>query len=466
MPYSIVKDNEKMPKKDREPGTRTNGGEQMEGETQFQWFNPAMVKYNSTVLFIGPRKAGKTTAAVQLLLSAHKPQAGFVQCGSPDWKKTWSKKIPIVFIQKGKRINDAFYAGWMGPQDDMANQVAAEVDAKVEKWKARSDRKLEKEKKKALDDLAEVAAKEKWDTDKAERRMKRVVDAFEEKSIAEERKLEKKKEEEEDRLSEPESIFCVLDDMGDTKDAMEHPRLVELIDMGRHYLAMTIVIVQYLVSFPAKCRGGVDWVFIWGGSLTADEMKKFINMYIPEQTFPTKRAALRAFRSITGGNSDEEASKTCMVIWRTGPSKAPRNCVFKWNARSSARGNRKTLIGDPDYRLYSDLYYNGAGGQVPSTVLAKVRAEEKKQKRVPAATIGAAASAPASATVAKKEMTKEEYKKRFGEFVVKRQKEREAGDHKLDARAVKKSNERWRKADKQQRKAALAAMTSGTPSKS
>lgn len=342
-------------------------------EISFREFEPQWVRFDDTCLFLGPPRSGKTVGARLILLASGKPPRGMVQVGSPEGLKTWTENLPIVYLHQSRTIDESVYKKWMDVQEARIIEVSEEVKRKREKWRVKMNAKIDAAQKKEQEALLERAEKENWPQDRLRRKTQSLKEKYE-KVVAEETKLlEKKRSALYDQLAIHESCFSGFDDLGDEKKAvMDHPIIKKLMATHRHYAALTFVICQYAKHLNAQCRLSCDWLFIWAGSLSPKDMEKVIDDYIPACYF-SKRDAIRAFQTIT-----DRDPQNCMVVWRANPnSKKAGDCVFFWNPVASISKQRGKLgfFGDPDYKLYSDLFYNG------TATCSKIPQQQAKKKK-------------------------------------------------------------------------------------
>ncbi len=334
---------------------------------EFKEFDPAWIRFDDTVLLLGPRKAGKSVAAREILLSQGKPPRGQVQLGSPEGLKSWIQHLPIVFLHQYKEIDAQRTKIWMDEQEKRVVAISTDVSRKHAGWLKKSNDKLDTMKKSEKDALLAIANQEKWPEHKLVRRLQKLKVKYDALTLQESDRLLQKKEKLYDRLVLPESCFCGFDDLGDEKKGvMDNPLMKTLVNTGRHYAALVFVIAQYAKHLSAACRSGTNWLFLWAGSMSGSDLEKVFKDYIPATIFPNKEATMRAFKAIT-----EKDPRNCMVIWRANPhSKKAEDCVFFWNpiAALAKRRGATCMFGDANFKLYSDLYYNGKAGPIQNAV--------------------------------------------------------------------------------------------------
>lgn len=371
-----------MPKsKDR--GDRGGGG----GVDEIQWFefDPSLIRFDDTVLLLGTRGSGKTLAARLILLSAGKPPVGLVQIGSPEGLKTWIDNLPIIYLHQSNEIDTERFQALMEPQAARAVEITKQCKKRKAKWKAKSIAKIQELQAAEEKQLLERAERKKYSVDKLRRKTLQLKAKYDQIKYEEGKKLQEKWQKLYDRLAVPDSCFLCFDDLGDEKKGvMDHKIMKQLFSTGRHYLALVIIICQYVKHLSTTCRSGVNWLFLWAGAYSPKEMDKIYDDYVPASIFPNKKLFWKAYRRIT-----EEDTQNCIVIWRHNQvAKKAENRVFWWNPVKwmCRREDKVEFFGSSDYKLYSDLFYNGKSGLVGSAEVADKackdfqRAERQKQK--------------------------------------------------------------------------------------
>lgn len=392
------------------------------GAGGWQTFDPTWVNYYETALFIGPRMCGKTTACI-ILLRAMNLNRGFVQCGSPEWKKTWGKVIPMLYLQRGKGINKAYYDRWMGQMEKISIEIEKMVTEYEAKLEAEADRKLRNDKKQTKEGILKKATEKKWSEEKTKTKLKKGLEKLKRERLTTiQEEINKKKNDYKQLLAEPESLFSVLDDLGNgtKKGTLWSPEMQELMNMGRHYLAAVMVIVQNMMDFPPGIRQGLDWIFVWPGAMGPKEIDKLMAHYIPAELFTERRDFMKALRDITQGQN----KRTCMVIHRTGESHDVRDRIFRWNPYMSdvcKNGIPKGYLGDAAYKAVYHKWYNGKEGYMWEAENPKTRMkQEKKMKQQPSSLDGTSkmggGSGKTTTTNAIMKMTPEEKQRKVAEW--------------------------------------------------
>lgn len=408
---------------------------------EYAEFDPAWIRFDDTVLLLGPRKKGKTVGAREILLSANKPPRGMIQVGSSDGLKSWSDNLPLLFLHESDTIDEALFTNWMSIQKEKVIEIEIEVKGRLSKWLEKSNAKLDAAMKKEHQALIQRSETEKWSNRKLLRKQGKLKAKYDALADSESARLYAKKEALYDRMVLPESCFCGFDDLGEEKKGvMNHKLLQILFSRGRHYGALVLVIAQYAKHLGAASRSGVNWLLIWPGSLGPEDMKKVIEDYIPGVMLSQKQA-LRTFKAIT-----DKDSKNAMVIWRSNPnSTKAQDCIFYWNPIKSIarRRGKSTMFGDSNLKLYSDLFYNGKHGYIQ-------KIPERNNKRPPALPI-APSPTPASSSVPVPESDKAEERKKIIESFGKKETIEPAGA-KVEKMFNKQAVNRWKKAESRKKR--------------
>lgn len=426
-----------MPKESRKKG---EDDEQM---VEYREFDPAWVRFDDTILLLGPRKGGKTVAAREILLGQNKPPRGMIQVGSPEGLKTWTDNLPILFLHESDTIDQPFFERWMSEQKAKVTEIEIEVKRRKAKWLEKSNAKLDAAMKKEHKALIDKSEEEKWSNSKIARRQAKLKAKYDRLAETESDRLQAKKDALYDRMVLPESCFCGFDDLGEEKKGvMDHKTLKKLMNTGRHYGALVFVIAQYAKHLGSACRGGINWLFLWPGSLSTSDTKKVFEDYIPG-TMLTRKAAMRTFKAIT-----DKDSRNCMVVWRSNPnSKRPEDCIFYWNP-IKALGRRRgvtNMFGDPNFKLYSDLFYNGKEGYIQKI--------PDRHQPIPPIVAPAAAAAPTLTVATEPAEERKKIIESFGKKEV-----NEPPSVKVEKMAYKQAVNRWKKAEHKKKR----QLTSGT----
>jgi hypothetical protein len=310
---------------------------------QFKFLNVNDIKFSQTIAFFGTRGSGKTTATMNILLSK-RMRRGIVMCPTPEAICTYSDVIPLGYIydyfdeQVLCKIMNYQYAlklrlhhQWQKEMSEM--EAAAAID--------RKNRWLERE--------ARLAQRQKDENLTA-----REVEVLYEREIYEE-EFENQQNlamrishgrTRKDQINEPHSMFCVLDDLSSDPDAMRSKVLKKLMDNGRHYLMLLLIICQYSIDFPAKCRGGLDWVVIFFDTL-APNLKRLYENYVGE--FPDRHIFSEVLAECARRNA-------CLVINKRSKSTNIYDKVFLFAPKELWIST--TFIGDPQFAYVSDMYFS------------------------------------------------------------------------------------------------------------
>lgn len=402
-------------------------------------FNPDWVRFDDTVILLGPRKGGKTVGAREILLSKNKPPRGMFQVGSPEGLKTWTDSLPLAFLHESDEIDEAFFKKWMDEQKAVVTKVEVECKKRYTKWMANSNKKIDAAKKEEVAALQARANAEEWSAEKLARKLAKIRAKYDELTLQESKRLWKRKEELYDRMVLPESCFCGFDDLGEEKKGvMDHKVMKTLVNTGRHYGALVIVIAQYAKHLSSACRSGMNWLFLWTGSLSIGDSKKVFEDYFPATMFSSRKSVMRIFKAITDADP-----QNCMVVWRSNPnSKKAQDCVFHWNPIKSLalrRGN-VPMFGDATFKLHSDLFYNGPYSYIQN--IPDRKQSSKRNTKLPTTTTATVTLA------AESKPSEEERQKAIDQFLSATPVPvPETKTEKLDKMAQKQAINRWKKAD-------------------
>lgn len=322
-------------------------------------FDPRLIGYDETVLMIGDRGAGKTNAARWILREAGLSR-GFVMCGSPEWKKTWSRIVPILYVHhvKDNQMDNEFWEDWMGKMDMISNEIDERVDQKKRELIEETKQAYDKRRKEELDRFMKIADENNWSDKKFDRKIDKLKRELEAEYKRMQDDINRKVTAYRHQISRPEAMFCVLDDLGSKAKVMKAPKLKEMMDNGRHYLALLLVMVQYCINLPSEMRGGCKWVLIWPGNLSPEDRTRLYKHYAGT-VFRRAADFEAALKQI------ESEERTCMVLRRGSATgkQSKDDKVFKWRP-PPPEDDVGGYLGDEYYQMFSRLVYNGAGGAV------------------------------------------------------------------------------------------------------
>lgn len=329
-------------------------------------FDPRLIGYDETVLMIGDRGAGKTNAARWILRHAGLSR-GFVMCGSPEWRKTWSRIVPILYVHhvKENQMENEFWEEWMGKMDLISNEIDERVDLKKRELIEETKQAYDKRRKEEHDRFMKVAEENNWSDKKFDRKIEKLKHELENEYKRMQDEINRKVTAYRHQISRPEALFCVLDDLGSKGKVMKASKLKEMMDNGRHYLALLLVMVQYCINLPSEMRGGCKWVLIWPGNLSPEDRTRLYKHYAGT-VFRRPADFEAALKQI------ESEERTCMVLRRGSATgkQSKEDKVFKWRP-PPPEDDCGGYLGDEYYQLFSRLVYNGVGGPVLGQKIGK-----------------------------------------------------------------------------------------------
>lgn len=318
----------------------------------FKEFNPAaQMLPDETCAFIGARGCGKTTAAIAIL-RALCMNRGFVLCGSPEWKKTWSRVVPMPYIQK--EIDQPFWEKWMDKMDTVSGKIDSMVRRYEQELYDKQAPLWEKRCQELNRQLLITGNEQGWSDKKFDAKLAKHEARMRKEYETVKRDIAKKVKQFELSLKANEALFCVIDDLGSKKKDMKHPKLKEIMDNGRHYLVFLMVLVQYAINLPSELRNGCKWLFLWPGDLSPADTKRLWEHYVGG-IFKDKKQMLDTFAKITS------RPHTCMVVRRAGDTQRLDERVFKWTPPYQNQ-NALGFLGDTYYQQFAELYYNNKYG--------------------------------------------------------------------------------------------------------
>ena len=218
------------------------------------------IEDDTTVGIFGPRGCGKTTL-IYYMLSLKGMKRGIVQCATPECWVTYSKWLEKPYIYQG------FYpdklCAIMNYQNLLMKDVMKEFEFSQQETYDHIKAKVEEQIQKKREQLIKVAEAERWSLE----RFTKERDKRDQKwgSVA--------KEECEEAFSKgsnrrfrahrkPYTMFVVFDDLG-SDGSLRDEIIKKSVNNGRHYGMLLIFALQNPIDFPAHCRQGLNWLFLF-----------------------------------------------------------------------------------------------------------------------------------------------------------------------------------------------------------
>lgn len=326
----------------------------MSRKRPFRWFQPEMMAEDACCGFFGPRNSGKTVTMTSILATKDLDR-GIAMCPTPEAFTTYSEFIPLPYIyqhfdeealDRAMRFQQAarfrIHQIW---RHEMAELEVAAQALRARKWDERMDR------------LEERATQRGWTQQQVEIAYERAVvdEEAEEKVNGEMRQQhgrDRKKE-----LRRPYSMFCILDDLSSEKSTMKSELLKKIINNGRHFMLMLFVAVQYVMDFPAACRGGLDWVCVFWDTLEPNVKRLYESIVGVFPTLHDFKAALQ----------DACRQGACLMVKKNMPTADPWDCVFFYRAKVTHLSAR--YFGGAAYEYVANMFLDEAKFQASVTAV-------------------------------------------------------------------------------------------------
>lgn len=216
-----------------------------DGLGEFKYFQLSWISFSQTVGLFGRRASGKTTFTLNLLQNQSIPR-GIVMCPTPEAITTYGDAIPASYIY------DYFDEGIIKKICNFQNALKLRLHHELRREMAQLEAQAAIDRKNQWF-MKEQSLKQRCQDENLSAKQ---VDILYERMIHEEEEenqinIAKRKKWEEIRkleLQQPNSMFCVFDDLSSDPDAMRSRTLKKLMDNGRHYLMLLIIACQVRIG--------------------------------------------------------------------------------------------------------------------------------------------------------------------------------------------------------------------------
>lgn len=327
-----------------------------------------MIRYDSTVLIAGQRGTGKTTFALNLY-KYNRLRRTIVICESPE---IHSKYRCIDKPFRHGEFDKNFLSALLADQDRIQERLANMFAKYMTKMKLAYRDMCNKKRDEYIGEIHDQIVRENIVDDDKMRKLFDIASKKLELFCSREKALLKENFKQEwDRMRIPYAVDVYFDDCGSNAKIMNDKVLQELMNNGRHYICRPVIMVQYVVSFPKKIRGAVEWLVLFAEN-NPKNVKTTFEMYsIP---CPTLKDFARIHQKIT----QEHNGRRAMVIRCLNTSKKIEDKIFFCDPEDMDGEDLPPQEGDI-CREFTEKWGKGDG---PTEETSKAATEEDEEPEV------------------------------------------------------------------------------------
>jgi len=226
---------------------------------EFKPFDWSRIRYDSSIGIFGQRGGGKSVFSLNVMKNSRLPRC-FVICESPEVHNKYSN-IPHPF--RHEVFDENFLISFLASQNRISKELNREFKGIISRMKKELEKRQDEEWTKLGDELVKKGETEKWSQDDLERTIERYKRRYKQKWDEETRQLKQILRKKWDDMRKPYAVDIYVDDCSSDASVMASKYTKILINNGRHFICRITIMIQYQMDFPAKLRGGLDWLVIF-----------------------------------------------------------------------------------------------------------------------------------------------------------------------------------------------------------
>lgn len=241
------------------PSARGRKGD-LEPMREVKILDPSIIPSDSTCLFCGPRKTGKTTS-LYALLSKMKFKRLFAMCPTPEIDNTFGQFLPTSCLYN--TFDPSKLDRILLSQLRLSKRIGARHNQKKLRAVDDLEKELSVERDKMDAFFMEKALRKNWTNEETAAKLEMFLETnYEPLKVAKYEALRKQLNNELEAERAYYAVAGIYDDLGND-GSLRDTIIKYVMNNGRHHMIFQAMCVQGPKDLPADCRGGLDFAFLF-----------------------------------------------------------------------------------------------------------------------------------------------------------------------------------------------------------